>query len=126
MKDLTEIFAKVRSHLLAQQALSVDDDGTCRLRGQDGRRCAIGILIDDAHYGHPLEGLGISYYKTGQDGPLLRALAMSGVDVYRAETLALLHDLEDLHDAGDVAEWPLQLSAVAKRHAIALTEDAMV
>jgi hypothetical protein len=116
MRALEEIFTTVRSHLLAQNAVSEDDGGSCRLRGQDGRRCAIGVLIDDAHYSERLEGLGIAYYTTGQDGPLLKALARSGVDAYQSRVVALLQDLEEVHDAGDVAAWHTQLDDLARRH----------
>lgn len=111
-----QIFATVRTHLLAQQAMSEDDGGSCRLRGRDGRRCAIGALIRDEHYWPGLEEFGIGYYLAGQDAPLLRALAMSAVDAYQPRVIALLQDLEDVHDAGDVAHWPEQLDEVARRH----------
>jgi hypothetical protein len=116
VRALEDIFATVKSHLLKQNAVSEDDGGSCRLRGQDGRRCAIGVLIDDAHYDERLEGLGIGYYTTGQDGPLLKALARSGVDAYQSRVVALLQDLEDVHDAGDVAAWRVQLDDLARRH----------
>jgi hypothetical protein len=116
MKTLDEIFATVRSHLLAQRAVSEDEGGSCRLRGCDGRRCAIGILIDDAHYSDRLEGLGIGYYTAGQDGPLLRALAMSGVNAYEWRVVTLLQELEEVHDGGDVGQWPALLDDLASRH----------
>ncbi|MDR5734171.1 hypothetical protein QCE47_17830 [Caballeronia sp. LZ025] len=118
MRSNDEIFATVRSHLLSQAAISEDDGGSCRLRGRDGRRCAIGVLIDDRYYSERLEGLGIGYYKAGQDGPLLQALALSGVDAHEPRVAAMLQDLEDLHDAAEVAEWPVQLDALARRYGI--------
>ncbi|MEZ2353105.1 hypothetical protein [Caballeronia sp. RCC_10] len=118
MRSNDEIFATVRSHLLSQAAISEDDGGSCRLRGRDGRRCAIGVLIDDRYYSERLEGLGIGYYKAGQDGPLLQALALSGVDAYEPRVAAMLQDLEDLHDAAEVAAWPVQLDALARRYGI--------
>jgi hypothetical protein len=118
MKGLDEIFATVRSHLLTQGAISEDEGGSCRLRGRNGRRCAIGVLIRDEYYSYALEGLGISYYKAGQDGPLLHALTMSGVDAHEPRVAALLHDLEDMHDAGQVAEWRTQLDEIARRHSV--------
>ncbi|WP_345816967.1 hypothetical protein AAGS40_28825 (plasmid) [Paraburkholderia sp. PREW-6R] len=126
MKSVEEIFATVRSHLLWQRAVSEDDAGSCRLRGRDGRRCAIGVLIDDRHYSEQLEGLGISYYKAGQDGPLLQALARSGVNVYEPRVAALLQDLEDLHDAAQVEDWAAQLDEMARRHSIELTVEELV
>ncbi|CAM2198205.1 conserved protein of unknown function [Paraburkholderia kururiensis] len=118
MKGLNEIFTTVQSHLLTQGAISEDESGSCRLRGRYGHRCAIGVLINDEYYSYALEGLGIGYYTAGQDGPLLHALTRSGVDAYEPRVAALLHDLEDLHDAGQVAEWRAQLDEIARRHAI--------
>lgn len=117
MKGLDEIFATVRSHLLTQGVVSEDDGGSCRLRGHRGCRCAIGALIRDERYSYALEGLGIGYYKAGLDGPLLQALTMSGVDAYEPRVAALLHDLEDVHDAGQVTHWQAQLDEIARRHA---------
>ncbi|MDR5741052.1 MULTISPECIES: hypothetical protein [unclassified Caballeronia] len=123
MRSIDEIFGAVRSHLLSQAAISEDDGGSCRLRGRDGRRCAIGVLIDDRYYSERLEGLGIGYYKAGQDGPLLQALALSGVDAYEPRVAAMLQDLEDLHDAADVPAWPAQLDVLARRHGIVAWES---
>ncbi|MFM0469950.1 MULTISPECIES: hypothetical protein [Paraburkholderia] len=116
MTSLQQIFIAVRSHLLAQMAVSEDDSGSCRLRGRDGRRCAIGALIHDEHYSPALEEFGIGYYQAGEGGPLLRALAMSGVNAYEPRVIALLQDLEDVHDEGDVARWHEQFEDVARRH----------
>jgi hypothetical protein len=124
MRSIEEVFATVRSHLLSQGAISEDDFGSCRLRGRDGRRCAIGILIDDAHYSERLEGLGIGYYKAGHDGPLLQALMRSGVDAYDPRARAMLLDLEDMHDAAETEAWSSQLDAIAHRHGVAALDFA--
>ncbi|WP_250469773.1 MULTISPECIES: hypothetical protein [unclassified Caballeronia] len=118
MRSIHEIFTTVRSHLLSQQSISEDDSGSCRLRGRDGRRCAIGILIDDCHYNERLEGLGIGYYKAGQDGPLLTALTSSGVNAYDPQIAALLQDLEDMHDAAEVDAWQNQFDFLARLYGI--------
>lgn len=124
MHSVDEIFAKVRSHLLTQRAISEDEAGSCRLRGRDGRRCAIGVLIGDRHYSERLEGLGIGYYKAGHDGPLLQALLLSGVDAYDPAVAALLEALEDLHDAGDVHTWEDELDMIARHHGVEVFEHA--
>ncbi|MDP9158565.1 MAG: hypothetical protein M3O74_30515 [Pseudomonadota bacterium] len=128
MKNSLDILVTVREHLLTQRAISEDESGTCRLRGRDGGRCAIGILIQDQYYCEGLEGVGISYYTTGQDGPLLRALLSSGVNAYEPTVGALLRDLEDLHDRGEISEWEAQLDELAWRHlgaGLAMTEEVL-
>jgi hypothetical protein len=37
----TEIYEKVTAHLLTQRAVSEDQNGSCRLRSAQGRKCAI-------------------------------------------------------------------------------------
>jgi len=43
-------YERVSAHLLTQRAVSEDENGSCRLRGGDGRKCAIGSLIRDDLY----------------------------------------------------------------------------
>jgi hypothetical protein len=105
---------------------SEDDAGSCRLRGRDGRRCAICVLIDDQYYTEQLQGLGINYYKAGQDGLLLQARAKSSVNPYEPRVAALLQILEDLHDAAEVHAWEGRLDDVAKRHSIELRVKSLV
>ena len=42
MLSLKEIYERVSEHLLTQRAVSEDDNGSCRLRSPEGRKCAIG------------------------------------------------------------------------------------
>src|SRR5260370_13699152 len=45
-----EIYEKVTAHLLTQRAVSEDENGSCRLRSAQGRKCAIGSLVGDEWY----------------------------------------------------------------------------
>ena len=45
MLTARDIYERVSAHLLTQRAVSEDDNGSCRLRSSDGRKCAIGSLI---------------------------------------------------------------------------------
>lgn len=112
-----EIYERVSSHLLTQRAVSEDDNGSCRLRSPEGRKCAIGSLVRDDVYDPALEGVGISYYRHAQDGKLLRALYASNVNAYDPNIIDLLLELEQVHDDADVEEWPHLLAALGKRHA---------
>lgn len=119
MLSANEIFRRVSAHLLAQRAVSEDDNGSCRLRGAHGRKCAIGSLVRDDVYEAELEGVGISYYRHAHDGKLLRALYASNVNAYDPAIIDLLMELEQIHDDASVDEWPHLLGALAKRHAFA-------
>jgi hypothetical protein len=94
----TEIYEKVTTHLLTQRAVSEDQNGSCRLHGAQGRKCAVGSLVSDESYKPAFEGIGISYYPNARDGDLLRALHASQVDAYRADIIDLLIELEQVHD----------------------------
>jgi len=118
MLSAKEIYERVSAHLLIQRAVSEDENGSCRLRGSDGRKCAIGSLIRDDLYSLDIEGVGIAYYRHARDGALLRALYASNVDVYDDHIVELLMELEELHDNTHVDEWPQLLAALGQRHAV--------
>ena len=118
MLSAKEIYERVSAHLLIQRAVPEDENGSCRLRGGDGRKCAIGSLIRDDLYCFDIEGVGIAYYRHARDGALLRALHASGVDVRDQHIVELLTELEELHDNVHVDEWPHLLVALGHRHAV--------
>jgi hypothetical protein len=117
MLNKRDIFQRVSAHLLAQRAVSEDENGSCRLRSGDGRKCAIGSLVADHAYKPEIEGIGISYYKHAKDGTLLRALYASDVNAYDPAIIDLLIELEEVHDDFSVDEWPRLLERVGQRHA---------
>lgn len=51
-----EIFSKVATHLLTQKRKSTDAGGTCKYRGPNDLKCAIGCLIGDNEYHPMMEG----------------------------------------------------------------------
>lgn len=55
----TSISERVRDHLIAQRARSVEehDPSQCLYRSPDGHSCAVGILIPDELYRSDMEGL---------------------------------------------------------------------
>jgi len=112
-----DIYERVAAHLLAQRAVSEDDNGSCRLRSPQGHKCAIGSLVRDEVYDAGLEGVGISYYRHAQDGELLRALYASNVNAYDPNVIDLLIELEQIHDDASIEEWPHLLATLGKRHA---------
>lgn len=118
MLSAKEIYVRVRDHLLTQRAVSEDENGSCRLRSGNGRKCAIGSLIRDDLYCPEIEGVGLAYYRHQHDGALPRALYASGVDVYDERIVELLRELEELHDNAHIDEWPQLLAALGQRHAV--------
>jgi hypothetical protein len=118
MLNTKEIYERVSAHLLTQQAVSEDENGTCRLHGNNKRRCAIGSLIRDDVYRPEIEGVGISYYQNTCDGALLQALYASDVNIYDETIIELLTELEEVHDNANVEEWPALLTMIGRRHAL--------
>lgn len=112
-----EIYERVSAHLLTQRTVPEDENGSCRLRCEDGRRCAIGSLISDEVYRPNIEGIGISYYQHASDGALLQMLYASNVNAYDQEIMALLIELEAVHDDTRVTEWQTLLLDIGHRHA---------
>ena len=90
------IMDKVALHLITQGEASMSyGGGSCLYRGQDGKTCAIGCLIEDAAYSGEMEG------DTPTHGNLVRyALVMSGV-IDETTDAAMLDYLEELQVAHD-------------------------
>lgn len=68
-----EIFEKVRTHLLTQNAKSMID-GICLYRGPNGLKCAVGCLIEDEHFDPEHNSKFVS------DEVVLQMLHKSGID----------------------------------------------
>lgn len=104
-----EIFDKVKAHLLKQNARSTGASGSCRYRGEHGRMCAVGCLISDAKY------------RTAMEGHAARDLR-SWLSMPSPRTLALLDNLQDVHDGYEPRLWSIELADVAKRFGLRNTE----
>ena len=112
-----QIFDKVAAHLLAQGARAYGVDG-CVYRAADGKKCAVGCIIEDEHYSPDFEGVAIAWVNStldvGGSAKLRAALGASGVCV--DEQHKLLLDLQRLHDNGDVDLWEAGLRVIASKH----------
>ncbi len=117
MLTLQEVFDKSVGALLKQGCRSllaepippkepVQAVTTCAYRGIEGAKCAVGHLIDDAHYSPAFEGCGV------YDERVSSALASSSVP---ESAQGLLCDLQGIHDETPVAEWPVAFRRVARR-----------
>lgn len=108
-----QVFHKVRAHLLKQKRKAVKIDGQGQYLAPNGDRCALGCLIPKSLYRPEIEGSDL--YDLMNDHPdLLRACGLSG------RLTSLLKTLQESHDECEPAEWPEQLTYVAKRYRIHL------
>lgn len=100
-----ELFDKVATHLLTQNAKSQESDGTCAYRGENGTKCSIGCLIPDDKYDEDFEGK-----RVGSCAELREAAGISQNQVSLAGALVVVHDLYLVED------WPAELTSVADIH----------
>lgn len=100
---LEQISERIRDHLTNQKAQSIlADNFTCLYRGPEGRMCAVGCLIDDAHYDTAFEG------QSAAEPRVIVAVLNSLVVDPSVTVVALGHMLDDwqnYHDNGDYYRW---------------------
>lgn len=126
-----EIFTKAVVGLHSQgYAKSTDDNlgkGSCAYRGHGGLRCAVGHLIDDAHYSDEFEGytpgdkLSEHERQARQQSLLDTALAAAGVDLVADRQW--LTSLQGCHDNADsAADMRNRLCVFATREGLTFPE----
>lgn len=100
-----EAFNKVCDHLMQQNAKAVHpsyENDRCAYRDTEhNRKCAVGCLIPDNEYDINMEGHAISSLLNSFSVPLLRAVYID-----------LLLQLQDVHDARLVSQWPESLNEI--------------
>ena len=100
-----ELFDKVAAHLLKQGVRAESQfAGGCAYRGENGTKCAAGVLIADEHYSDVLEG------GKAIDAIVTLALKRSGVE---ESQLDLVHALQMIHDAVPPPGWKDELRNLA-------------
>lgn len=123
-----EIYNKVRTHLLTQnaQAVTVGKNGeTCAYRGDDGLTCAVGCLIPDEQYRTTFEGMGVTsqhVQKALVDAGVLNTVLFDD-DAYKDDsTLGMLRGLQVIHDNNSPNEWRWLLDNLADRYGLQVGE----
>ncbi len=105
-----EIFEKVKTHLLEQNALAMDEElVSCQYRSKEGLKCAVGCLIPDKLYepimeGNMVDGLLRDFHSLS---PFLLAEDLSYKD-----GLGLLENLQYMHDNALTLNWPEELDEI--------------
>lgn len=124
MINLQSIFDKVAAHLMQQNAQAVNGE-SCRYLTDNGLRCAVGCLIDAAHYNPSFEGNCPDWIESSA---AMDAKAAFGIfnavvtsqqitfvdDTEKHRLCCLLRKLQSVHDTYDVVEWPERLQRAAK------------
>lgn len=114
-----EIFTRVAVHLLRQGRPSLMGDGACAYRGDDGLKCAVGVLIPDElctpGFMEFNNGSGVMSFDV-QD-----ALEKANVvDKYDFNSLLFLRTLQGIHDSTPPEAWQRVLVLVANDHGLSM------
>lgn len=119
IKTKQDLFNHVVRHLFRQHAKSVFPvviDGilasSCQYRGEEGRKCAIGCLIEDAEYRAELECQALYKILPGIERSIGRTLQAYPDQPHHEGKLLL--ELQQVHDKYPVNEWPNILRSVAQ------------
>lgn len=121
--QLQLLFNKVALHLKTQSAKAIDGQD-CKYLTDDGRKCAVGCLIDAAHYSPSFEGnIPDAIKSESAQNPddalgIFNAVVASQQITFNDDTekhklCHLLRKLQAVHDNYDVDEWPLKLQSLA-------------
>ena len=119
LKEISQgLFNRVAEHLLKQNQRSLLPSGKCAYYGVGGLRCALGCLVTEGSYSPSIEGNGIGTPAVD------KALQQSGVPFY-SPVVALLEDLQGIHDIWQPDTWPLKLGEIATKYGLsAVAVDA--
>lgn len=101
-----EIFDKVATHLLTQNAKAWDDAASaCAYRDEHGRACAVGCMFTDAQ--------AAELIRLGLNSSWLLDLPEEITTLFTGH-LDLVSALQNVHDGYQVSEWPCRLRRVAE------------
>jgi len=114
-----QVFQTVATHLLTQNSKSTDDIflDDCKYQNDDGKQCAIGVLIDSKNYQPELEG------KATDALEVIQAVEKSlGTHITKSDR-DLLCKLQDIHDYSSVEGWREELEELSDREFNKTLED---
>jgi len=114
-----QVFQTVVTHLLTQNSKSLDGSvhGSCAYQNNDGKQCAIGVLIDSENYWPELEG------KAADAVEVIEAVEKSLDTHITRPDRDLLCKLQDIHDYSTVEGWREELEELAGREFNKTLED---
>jgi len=114
-----QVFQTVATHLLTQNSKSTDDIflDDCKYQNDNGRQCAVGVLIDSKNYKPELEG------KATDALEVIQAVEKSLDTHITKSDRDLLCKLQDIHDYSTVEGWRSQLEELSDREFNKTLED---
>jgi hypothetical protein len=100
-------FDKVVAHLRRQRAKATGSFGLCVYRSTDDKKCAVGCLIPDHKYSPSLEGQSLEVEFANE----LKAIVEE-----EGHDLALVRQLQVIHDRVFIHHWETEFEKLARRH----------
>jgi len=107
-----KLFQIAADHLVSQGAMSANEYDTCAYRGTSGRMCAIGVLIHNDFYNPEIEGISVSH----AEDKVLSAVASSHSVNKKDIDVAMLRELQYIHDSQAVYNWDYLLMKISKKY----------
>jgi hypothetical protein len=121
MSQLTaqEVFDTVVNGLRAQGRKSVDADGTCMYRNDNGTKCAAGLLMLDEEYSDRMEGTSIDAILAGTEG-----LGCPSLHERLSPHSKLIVELQKIHDGHFAQHWEDAFRGLAMQFSLKYTEPS--
>src|ERR1700723_4178090 len=105
--DSQEVFDTIVSHLRQQGCVAQDEfSGMCRYRTDDGKKCAVGVLIPDELYSPKMESQTYTQLVNNIDTPQELVVRLS-------EHGNLLIRMQKVHDKSTTNQWEFEFRKVA-------------
>lgn len=115
LKDNQQAFDLVVKHLNKQRRRAQNENGSCRYRASDGKKCAVGCLIPDSLYSPDIEGKGIwELIEDSGFSTYYPALA----EHFKNVDVKMLDDLQVMHDNFPVEDWSWHYSNYSMRYGL--------
>lgn len=119
MPTRQETFDRVAKHLLTQnykcEEIADDSSSACLYRDGKGGMCAAGCLIPDDKYDPKMEYEAVVQFD-GDDNSLLGMAAK--VILEEGHDIALVGQLQSIHDNQSVADWRYHLRELANKEGL--------
>ena len=113
-----ETIDRSAAHLLKQGGRSIDRNGNCRYRGDNGEMCAIGCLIPDEDYSLGMEGRSVLSLMEIQSDFSRHSDCSKTMKRIGLTNESLLSDIQQVHDMNGPMLWVRKLIEVSEKHGL--------
>lgn len=115
---IQDMFDTIVMHLRWQGRKSLNQNGNCVYRGDDGDKCAVGCLIPDYLYRTSLESVSCLEIGENNEYAALKDYLLDDWDQDVDDCLCFLREMQIIHDEQEVADWELAFLEVASKYSL--------